>query len=207
MADVAHLALADEVVERGEGLLDRRQRVGRVQLVEVDPVGLQPAERSLDRQPDVASASPCAPQAGSGDVRLAWPNFVASTTSSRRPRERLAQERLAEAVLAAVDVGRVDEVDAGVERGVHDRVGALLALGRGARPAEVVAAEADGGDAEAGAAEGAVVEIASSAPAYSQAGGASDPGALVLPSRRGRDASPMSDSRESMSDAAATLEA
>jgi hypothetical protein len=28
-ADVAHLALMDEIVERAQGLLDRRQRIGR----------------------------------------------------------------------------------------------------------------------------------------------------------------------------------
>ena len=38
-ADVADLALADEVVEGAQRLLDRRQRVGAVELVEVDPVG------------------------------------------------------------------------------------------------------------------------------------------------------------------------
>ena len=45
-ADVAHLALADELVERAERLLDRGLRVGRVQLVEVDAVGAEAAQRS-----------------------------------------------------------------------------------------------------------------------------------------------------------------
>jgi hypothetical protein len=36
-ADKADLALAHQIVERAQGLLDRRLRVGPVQLVEIDP--------------------------------------------------------------------------------------------------------------------------------------------------------------------------
>ena len=54
VAEVAHLAGADQVVERGERLLDRRARVGLVHLVEVDVVGAEPAQRRLDRADDVA---------------------------------------------------------------------------------------------------------------------------------------------------------
>ena len=56
-ADVADLALAHEIVERAQRLLDRRQRVGAVELVEVDPVGLEPPQAVLDRLHDVARAS------------------------------------------------------------------------------------------------------------------------------------------------------
>ena len=42
-ADVAHLALPHEVVERAQGLLDRRPRVGDVLIVEVDLVGVRAA--------------------------------------------------------------------------------------------------------------------------------------------------------------------
>src|SRR6266478_2903369 len=54
-ADVADLALADEIVERPQGLLDRRQRIRLVLLVEVDPVGLQPSQAGLDLGHDVAA--------------------------------------------------------------------------------------------------------------------------------------------------------
>ena len=47
------------------------------------------------------------------------PNLVATIASSRRFAERPAEEPLA--VGAAVDVGGVEEVDAGVERGVARR--------------------------------------------------------------------------------------
>src|SRR5207244_705747 len=53
--DVADLALADEIVECPQGLLDRRQGIRLVLLVEVDPVGLQPSEAGLDLGYDVAA--------------------------------------------------------------------------------------------------------------------------------------------------------
>ena len=59
--EVAHLARAHEIVQRGQGLLDRRELVRPVQLVEVDPVGAQPAQRRLDRADDVAPRPARAP--------------------------------------------------------------------------------------------------------------------------------------------------
>src|SRR6266478_8933735 len=52
-ADVADLALADEIVERPQSLLDRRQRIRLVLLVEVDPVGLEAPQARLDLGHDV----------------------------------------------------------------------------------------------------------------------------------------------------------
>jgi len=43
-ADVADLALVDEVGQRAERLVDVSGRVGAVDLVEVDPVGAQPPQ-------------------------------------------------------------------------------------------------------------------------------------------------------------------
>ena len=54
-ADVAHLALVDQLGQRSERLRDRRHVVGPVQLVEVDVVGLQPAQARLHRAADVAT--------------------------------------------------------------------------------------------------------------------------------------------------------
>src|SRR5688572_1961351 len=79
-------------------------------------------------------------------------DLVAVTAQGR------TDQGFAEAVLATVAVGRVDEVHARVERGADHRIGALLGLGRGADPPEVVAAEADRRDAKAGAPKGAVLE-------------------------------------------------
>jgi hypothetical protein len=39
--DVADPALADEVIERAKRLFDRRERIGRMELVEIDPVRLE----------------------------------------------------------------------------------------------------------------------------------------------------------------------
>ena len=44
-----------ELVERAERLLERRHPVGAVVLVEVDPIGLQPSQRRLDRFADVGA--------------------------------------------------------------------------------------------------------------------------------------------------------
>src|SRR6202035_3414477 len=47
---VADLALPDQVVESSKGFFDRRQRVRLMNLVEIDPIGLEAAETGLDRQ-------------------------------------------------------------------------------------------------------------------------------------------------------------
>ena len=84
-ADVPDLALGDQLGQRREGLLDRRHRVGLVQLVEVDVVGAEPAQARLDRAPDVAARRAGAPS-GPLAPPMSMPNLVASTTSSRRCR-------------------------------------------------------------------------------------------------------------------------
>jgi hypothetical protein len=84
-ADIADLALADEVGERAERLLEVDAGLGAVDLVEVDPVGAQPAQRVLDRAVDPAARAATAV----GSSPIGMKNFVASTTSSRRPRSAL----------------------------------------------------------------------------------------------------------------------
>jgi hypothetical protein len=114
VADGADLALAHEVGERAERLLDVGVGGWAVDLVQVDPVGVQAPQRVLDRAEYPAAraalrlrSSPIAP----------W-NFVARTTSSRRPASALPT--ISSDPPAAVDVGGVDHVDPGVERGVDD---------------------------------------------------------------------------------------
>ena len=144
-ADRADRSLLDELVERAERLLDRRDAVGAVVLVEVDPVGLQPAQRGLDRLADVGAG------AASG---LAVAEVVAELRREHDPvappGERAADDLLA-AALVAVDVRGVEERDARVERGVDHRARGLLVD----PAAEVVAAEPDDGHLEVGAAEAA----------------------------------------------------
>jgi hypothetical protein len=55
VSEGADLSRVDEVAGRGEGLVDVGVRVGAVDLVEVDPVGLQQTERVLDLGDDPAA--------------------------------------------------------------------------------------------------------------------------------------------------------
>ena len=54
-ADVAHLACADDIVERAHRLLDRRLRVGEVHLQHVDVVDAEAAQARVGRLEDVAA--------------------------------------------------------------------------------------------------------------------------------------------------------
>jgi len=134
--DVAHLPFAHELVERAERLLERRNAVGSVVLVEVDHVGSQPLQRAFDRLADVVP----------GTARLGAVAHVA--TELRREQgpiapalEHFPEERLT-AALIAVDVRRVEERHTRVQCAIDDCT----------RPfeidpaAEVVAAEADDRD-------------------------------------------------------------
>src|SRR6202000_3255237 len=53
--EVADLAVGDEVGERGERLVDVGVGVGAVDLVQVDPVGVQPSQGGLDAADDPAA--------------------------------------------------------------------------------------------------------------------------------------------------------
>ena len=65
-ADVQHLALADEVVEGPQRLLERRLVVEAVRLVEVDVVGLQPLQRGVAGLDDVLAGQTALVRAGTG---------------------------------------------------------------------------------------------------------------------------------------------
>jgi len=134
--DVAHLSFAHELVERAERLLERRDPVGSVVLVEVDHVGSQALQRAFDRLADVLA----------GPARLGAVAHV--TTELRRQKhaiapalERFPEERLA-AALIAVDVRGVEERHARVQRGIDHGTRSVEIE----TAAEVVAAEADNGD-------------------------------------------------------------
>ncbi len=135
-ADVAHLPLAHELVERAERLLERRDAVVAVVLVEVDPFGAQTPERGLDRPAH----------------RLGRAAVVVAELRGQHHALSPAFEDLAEVLLAlpvTVDVGRVEEGHARVERRLDDGARARAVDA----PAEVVAAEADDRDLRPVAAE------------------------------------------------------
>ena len=81
-ADVERLALPDDVGERLHRLLERRLGVVPVRLVQVDVVGLQPAQRAVDRLHDVLAGQArrrCGPSGPVGQYTL-----VKISSDSRR---------------------------------------------------------------------------------------------------------------------------
>ena len=133
VADIAHLPCAHELVQRTERLLERRDVVGGVVLVEIDDVGAQPLQRSIDRLVDVRARAACF-----GSVTHVLPELRCEHDPVTPALEHLSEQRLA-AALIAVDIGGVEERDAGVESCVDDRARPFEIDD----PPEVVAAQAD----------------------------------------------------------------
>ena len=136
---------ARRVAHGSHRLLDRRLGVHAVLVVQVDVVGPEPPQRRVAR----ASARTRAARSrrrGSRLRRRSLPNFVATTTRSRRPaRARPTSSSLVNGPYMSAVSSNVDaEVDGAVDRG--DR----LAFVPGAvELAHAHAAEALGGDGEA----------------------------------------------------------
>jgi hypothetical protein len=81
--EMANLARHDELRHRADRLLDRHPAVDAVLVVEVDVVETQPPQRGVAGLPHVLGVA--ADLARAVSFRT-LPNFVASTTSSRRSR-------------------------------------------------------------------------------------------------------------------------
>jgi hypothetical protein len=115
--------LPDQVGERAERLLDVGSRLGAVDLVEVDPVGAEPAQRVVDLADDPAAriAAPVRDLLAHREVHLGREDDVVAPPAG----ERLGHDDLRLAL--RVDVRGVDEVDPRVERAVDDpdRVGVI----------------------------------------------------------------------------------
>ena len=151
-ADVADLALVYEVAERRKGLLDvgvacagggpGRGRSSRC----------QPPQRVLDRADDPAARTALAVGVVAHRAEeLGGQDDVVAPAAG----ERLADDLLGLAL--AVDVGGVDEVDPGVQRGVDDPDG--LVVVSVAPRAEHHRAQAELADRNAGASELAMFHI------------------------------------------------
>ena len=136
-ADGAHLALVDQLA-RARRASPRSASPRRGGGTGRGRSGRSAAAAATPRPPSGCTRASRGTSAPSPPSSV--PNFVASTTRSRRPCERPAEQLLAAAAVA-VDVRGVEERDARVERGVDDRARRLLVD----PPAEVVAAEPDDG--------------------------------------------------------------
>ena len=122
-----------------------RVRVDAVLVVEVDVVGAEPPERTLDRGADVRRAAVEVPGAAArvrDHAELRREDDVVAAVLDRPADELLVGE-------GAVDLGGVDERDAEVERAVDgaDRLGVVGARA-GVRAGHAHAAEADASDVE-----------------------------------------------------------
>ncbi len=146
-ADVADLAGAHEIGQRAERLVDRDLGAGPVDLVEVDVVGAEPAQRRVAGAQDVQARVALIVGTEAGPpVDLGAEDHLVAAAGQGLPDDALRIARV-------VDVGGIDEVDARVQRGVDDpdRVG----LGRAS--AEIHRAEAQRRHAHAGPAQQSMV--------------------------------------------------
>src|SRR5689334_279293 len=101
-----HLAGRDELRHRAYRLLDRRLRIDAMLVVEIDVVGAEPLQRSLDRFADVLGPAVGAAVAERAD------EFRREDVLIALPLDRAADELL---VLAdGVHLRRIEEVDAEV---------------------------------------------------------------------------------------------
>ncbi len=113
-AEVADLALADELGEGEQHLVDVGRGVETVHLVEVDVVDPQPAQAVLDGLDDPAARAAALVRILAHHI----PEFRGEDHVLTAALEGAADDLLRYA--AGIDVRRVDEVDPGVERAVDD---------------------------------------------------------------------------------------
>jgi hypothetical protein len=143
-ADVDDFALRDERFHRLPDLVPRRRSIDVVHLVEVDAIGLHALQARVARVANVSRREQAVvrPLRHRTEHFRREHNLLASTAALREPR---AEDRFgsARALFAAVPVCRIEEVDAEVERAIHD----VVCIGLSGERAEVHGAQADGAHA------------------------------------------------------------
>ena len=121
-ADVAHLIPADGVVERLQGLLDRRVVVPPMGLIEVDGIYPEPVEGVLEFLLDGLPGEPLC-------VGVVVVHRIEDLGGEHQPVAVVARERVADDALGlapGVHVRRVEEVDPEVHRFVDDLLAFVL---------------------------------------------------------------------------------
>ena len=122
-ADVADLALGDEGVEGVKGLFDGGDGVGAVDLVEVDVVGREALEGGVDGVHKVPAGGSDIVATGAGAAESFGGDDDVLAGEADVPEGR-GEGLFGFAI--GVDIGSVDEVDAGVEGGLEEGVGTGL---------------------------------------------------------------------------------
>src|SRR5713101_8853642 len=150
-ADVAGLARAHNVVERAQRLVHRRLRVWMMDLVEVDEIGAEPAERALDGVQDVLARGAAVPWLGAhGAGALGRDHEVVAPALEPPPENLLRAPHGLVGAAQRIDVGRVEKGDparrCAIENG--DR-GGLVALQPERHRAETETRHLQSGAAEA----------------------------------------------------------
>ena len=125
-ADTVHFALVHEISERVERLLERCLGVGLVHEIEIEPLGVESRQACVDLALDMAArqAAVVRPIPDGVEHFRAQKKLIANArVLCFRP---ASDERLARA--AAIGVGSVEEIDAELERAVHEPERILLAF-------------------------------------------------------------------------------
>ena len=153
-ADVDDLALLHERLHRLPDLVPRRGAVDVMHLVQVDVIGLQPAEALVARGADVSRRQPAVvrPLGHRAEDLGREHDLLAASAALREP---AADDLLGRAgtLRSAVAVRGVEEVDPELERAIHD----LVRVGLARERAEVHRAEADRADAQRGTSETSIL--------------------------------------------------
>src|SRR6478752_1396579 len=125
-ADVANLSLLHQGVESANRLIDRSHGIDAMDLVQVDMVGLQTAETGLHTVHNVAARSPdVIPSRANASIDLCCDDYIF-------PRDVKVFQGLPENLFAltlCVNIRRVKEVDAAVDRRLDQLVSPGLADG------------------------------------------------------------------------------
>ncbi len=148
-AEIAHFARAHQVIQRAQRLVDGDIGLGAVNLVEVDIVGLQAAQRGVALLDDVTAVIP-------GGEQVVIVHAPVNFGGQHDPVAlAVALERLADNGLAgspAVNIGRIQKVDTGFERAVDDGKRIFF----GSRPAKVHTSQTQRADRYTGSSQGAI---------------------------------------------------